>query len=61
MEEGGIFNTDGLGAEEGQQRGHNTKTDENPEKWKYINDNIIRKCAISTIYLSRSLSSQVSK
>ena len=43
MEEGDILDIGDLGVEEGQIQGQKAKVDENPEKQKYINDNIISK------------------
>ena len=43
VEEGDILDIGDLGVEEGQIQGQKAKVDENPEKQKYINDNIISK------------------
>ena len=43
MEEGDILDIGDLGVEEGQQNSINNQVNDNPEKQKYINDNIIAK------------------
>ena len=43
MEEGDILDIGDLGVEEGKTNSINNQVDENPEKQKYINDNIIAK------------------